>query len=98
MLKKPFLPSLFQIDKGQMAIGVSGDSPQAEKLRSLLNESEMNANEQQRVKVAFAEGYLAGHGQNQPVRAKKWYKVVQQIIIFGIFIGVLISFIGVYKC
>lgn len=89
--------SNFQIDKLQTS-GSGAESPQVEKLRSLLNEGEMSTGEQQRIKVAFAEGYLAGHGHNYPVRTKKWYKVIQQVVMFGLFLGVLISLFGVYKC
>lgn len=84
-------PPVYQINKVQVP-GSGTEPPQVEKLRSLLNEGQMSTGEQQRVKVAFAEGYLAGHGQNYPVRTKKWYKVIQQIVMFGIFVGVLISF------
>ncbi|XP_012251729.2 ATP-dependent zinc metalloprotease YME1L isoform X2 [Athalia rosae] len=84
-------PPVLQFEKlGVLANGV--ETPQVEKLRSMLTEGEMSPSEQQRIKVAFAEGYLAGHGQNYPVRTRKWYKVIQQIFIFGLLLGVLGSF------
>ncbi|XP_023288984.1 ATP-dependent zinc metalloprotease YME1 homolog isoform X2 [Orussus abietinus] len=65
------------------------DYPELEKVRNMLNDAELPAEEQQRVKVAFAEGYLAGYGgksKNIFIRALKG-------INYGIMIGLVCSIV-----
>jgi hypothetical protein len=54
----------------------------------------MSTEEQHRVKVAFAEGYLAGSGQKAPGRTMKWLKVIQQLLTIVIFLVIFVSFMG----
>ncbi|XP_015597301.1 ATP-dependent zinc metalloprotease YME1 homolog isoform X1 [Cephus cinctus] len=81
-----------QEDRG-MITGASSEHA-VEKLRTLLSDHEMSTDEQQRVKVAFAEGYMAGHGKKTPDRTLKWLKVVQHVVMIGIFLTVFISFMA----
>jgi hypothetical protein len=46
------------------------------------------------MKVAFAEGYLAGSGQKAPGRTMKWLKVIQQLLTIVIFLAIFVSFMG----
>jgi hypothetical protein len=60
----------------------------------LITDEAMSAEEQQRVKVAFAEGYLAGSGQKAPGRTMKWLKIIQQLLTIVIFLAIFVSFMG----
>uniref|UniRef100_A0AAG5D855 AAA+ ATPase domain-containing protein n=1 Tax=Anopheles atroparvus TaxID=41427 RepID=A0AAG5D855_ANOAO len=72
-------------------------SPQAhgEPLNKLLADDPALSDEQrQRLKIAFAEGYLtASHpdGQNRSSKAMKYLKFFQQLLIIVVFIGIFIS-------
>lgn len=73
------------------------DQTNLENLKTLLNDREMTKDEKQRMKVAFAEGYLAGNGRKAPGRTFRWLKVLQQVVLIGITFVVLISIMGVYN-
>jgi hypothetical protein len=60
----------------------------------LITDEAISAEEQQRVKVAFAEGYLAGSGQKAPGRTMKWLKIIQQLLTIVIFLAIFVSFMG----
>jgi hypothetical protein len=46
------------------------------------------------MKVAFAEGYLAGSGQRTPGRTMRWLKIIQQLLTIVIFLAIFLSFMG----
>jgi len=50
--------------------------------------------QQQSIKVAFAEGYLAAENRRTPSRAMKWLRVTQQLLTIFLFLGVIISLMG----
>jgi ATP-dependent metalloprotease len=60
----------------------------------LIADETLSAEERQRMKVAFAEGYLAGSGQRTPGRTLKWLKIIQQLLTIVIFLALFISFMG----
>jgi len=60
----------------------------------LIADETLSAEEQQRVKVAFAEGYVAGSGHRTPGRTLKWLKIIQQLLTIVIFLALFISFMG----
>jgi hypothetical protein len=60
----------------------------------LIADETLSVEEQQRVKVAFAEGYVAGSGQKTPGRTLKWLKIIQQLLTIVIFLALFISFMG----
>ena len=60
----------------------------------LIADETLSTEEQQRVKVAFAEGYVAGSGQRAPGRTLKWLKIIQQLLTIVIFLALFISFMG----
>ncbi|XP_052863848.1 ATP-dependent zinc metalloprotease YME1L isoform X2 [Anopheles cruzii] len=72
-------------------------SPQAhgEPLSKLLeNDPSLSDEQRQRLKIAFAEGYLtASHPdqQNRSSKAMKYLKFFQQLLIIVVFIGIFIS-------
>ncbi|XP_059470518.1 ATP-dependent zinc metalloprotease YME1L [Neocloeon triangulifer] len=47
--------------------------------------------QQQSIKIAFAEGYLAADNKKTPGRTMKWLKVTQQLLTIFLFLGVIIS-------
>ncbi|KAF4519110.1 hypothetical protein B566_EDAN010532 [Ephemera danica] len=50
-----------------------------------------NPEEQQKIKVAFAEGYLAAEVRRTPGRTMRWLKVTQQLLTILLFLGVIVS-------
>jgi hypothetical protein len=60
----------------------------------LITDETLSKEEQQRMKVAFAEGYLAGSGQRTPGRTMKWLRIIQQLLTIVIFLAIFISFMG----
>jgi hypothetical protein len=50
--------------------------------------------EQQKMKVAFAEGYIAGNGQRTPGRTMKWLKMIQQMLTIVLFLAIFVSLMG----
>jgi uncharacterized protein (DUF486 family) len=60
----------------------------------LITDETLSIEEQQRMKVAFAEGYLAGSGQKTPGRTMKWLKIIQQLLTIVIFLAIFMSFMG----
>lgn len=75
----------------------SAETLQNESLSKLLNQadiSNLNTEQKQQLKVAFAEGYLAAnHPDNEKKggRAMKLLKVFQQLLVTAVFIGIFIS-------
>lgn len=67
---------------------------QTEKLKVLMLDPNMSQDEQQRIKIAFAEGYLAADGHKVPGRTMKWLKVIQQLLTIVIFLAIFISFMA----
>ncbi|XP_053677327.1 ATP-dependent zinc metalloprotease YME1L isoform X2 [Anopheles nili] len=72
-----------------------GTPAQGEPLNKLLTDDPSLSDEQrQRLKIAFAEGYLtASHPdqQNRSSKAMKYLKFFQQLLIIVVFIGIFIS-------
>ncbi|XP_049853116.1 ATP-dependent zinc metalloprotease YME1L-like [Schistocerca gregaria] len=64
---------------------------ETERLKGLISSDSLSPEEQQRMKVAFAEGYLAGNGVRSPGRTMKWLKVIQQLLMITIFLAIFIS-------
>lgn len=56
----------------------------------------MSADEQRRVRVAFAEGYLAGQSIKsiEPSKSNRWMKIFQQFVFNMLFIAVLVMLMG----
>ncbi|XP_055596416.1 ATP-dependent zinc metalloprotease YME1L isoform X2 [Uranotaenia lowii] len=64
------------------------------KLVSDVNDPNLSEEQRQRLKVAFAEGYLtATHPEhaNRSGKAMRYLKVLQQLLIIALFIGIFIS-------
>lgn len=69
-----------------------------ENLRNILNDTNLSIDDKKRVKVAFAEGYIAGHDRKAPGRGFKWLRLIQQVTMTAVAFVVLMSIMGVYKC
>lgn len=84
-------------------IGLKDDKPKLieradiENLKNILTAEELTSNEKQRVKVAFAEGYIAGNDKKSSGRGFKWMKFIQQLIFTVVAFTILISLAGVYQ-
>lgn len=63
----------------------------------MISDESLTAEEQQRLKIAFAEGYLAADGQKAPGKTMKWLKIIQQLVTTVIFMGIFLFFMGKYK-
>ncbi|XP_050296248.1 ATP-dependent zinc metalloprotease YME1L [Anthonomus grandis grandis] len=72
------------------SVGVT-DSEQLKKLLS-SEESLLSETERQRLKIAFAEGYLVGNsGSGKAGKASKYFRVVQQVLTIAIFLAIVVS-------
>ncbi|XP_023708046.1 ATP-dependent zinc metalloprotease YME1L isoform X2 [Cryptotermes secundus] len=76
------------------SVGKVGSFNQPEVEAEKLKDETMSTEEQHRMKVAFAEGYLEGSGQKAPGRTMKWLKVIQQLLIIVIFLAIFVSFMA----
>uniref|UniRef100_A0A6M2DH48 Putative atp-dependent zinc metalloprotease yme1 protein isoform x2 n=1 Tax=Xenopsylla cheopis TaxID=163159 RepID=A0A6M2DH48_XENCH len=80
------------------AIGLNSKSDhtiQSENLTRLLQLEDSNmSNDQHKIKVAFAEGYLAGSGPggpNKTSKTKMYLKLFQQLLTITIFLAIFVS-------
>ncbi|KAL3285486.1 hypothetical protein HHI36_000018 [Cryptolaemus montrouzieri] len=64
-----------------------------ERLKNILSNEAQNMTDQEkeRLKIAFAEGYLLGNNPNKSGKAAKYFKVVQQVLTVAIFFAIVIS-------
>ncbi|XP_071450730.1 ATP-dependent zinc metalloprotease YME1L [Hetaerina americana] len=67
---------------------------QTDKIKVLMLDPNISPEDQQKLKIAFAEGYLAADGQRVPGRTMKWLKVIQQLLTIVIFLAIFISFMA----
>lgn len=67
--------------------------PNSERLKSLLTNNEsLSESEKDRIKIAFAEGYLMGNNANLKAgKAGKYFKIVQQVLTIVIFVAIVVS-------
>lgn len=66
----------------------------AEQLKKILSsqESGLTEGEKQRIKIAFAEGYLLGNSSGgKSGKASKYFRVVQQVLTIAIFLAIVVS-------
>lgn len=75
-------------------ISASLQGGEVERLKGIVADETLHPEEQQRMKLAFAEGYLAGTGQRVPGRTMKWLKIVQQLLTIVIFLAIFVSFMA----
>lgn len=72
---------------------VNVDSPMSnERFKQILSQEEANMTEaeKQRMKIAFAEGYLLGNNPKAG-KAARYFKVVQQVLTIAIFLAIVVS-------
>lgn len=66
-----------------------------ERLKQMLSHDDPTITdlEKQRIKIAFAEGYVAGNHPNagKTSRASRYFKVVQQVLTVVIFLAIVVS-------
>lgn len=62
------------------------------KIKQMLSSEEItNDSEKQRIKIAFAEGYLLGTTGNRGSKAARYFKIFQQVLTIVIFLAIVIS-------
>lgn len=63
-----------------------------DRFKQILSQDEANMTEaeKQRIKVAFAEGYLLGNNPKAG-KAARYFKVVQQVLTIAIFLAIVVS-------
>ena len=70
---------------------LTSDSDQLKKLLAAENGS-ISDGEKQRVKVAFAEGYLVGNtNASKSGKGARYFRVIQQVLTIAIFLAIVIS-------
>ncbi|XP_033208293.1 ATP-dependent zinc metalloprotease YME1L isoform X2 [Belonocnema kinseyi] len=74
-----------QQDKGG-ALNLSRDH-EFQALKSVMKRGEATPDD--RVKLAFAEGYLEGHSRKSPERFLSWIRALQSIISFSLFLFII---------
>ncbi|KAK9883951.1 hypothetical protein WA026_004889 [Henosepilachna vigintioctopunctata] len=64
-----------------------------ERLNNILSTEGQNMTdkEKERLKIAFAEGYLLGNNPNKSGKAAKYFKIIQQLLTVAIFFAIIIS-------
>lgn len=66
----------------------------AEQLKKILSteESGLSEGERQRLKIAFAEGYMSANTNGgKSGKASKYFRVVQQVLTIGLFLAIVIT-------
>ncbi|XP_046682921.1 ATP-dependent zinc metalloprotease YME1L-like isoform X3 [Homalodisca vitripennis] len=62
-----------------------------DKMKTMMADEGLSLEDQQKIKVAFAEGYVAGQGSKNPSKTVKWLKVLQHVLTIILFFGIFIS-------
>lgn len=73
-------------------VNVDTTTVTSERFKQIMSQEEGNMSEaeRQRVKVAFAEGYLLGNNPKAG-KAARYFKVVQQVLTIAIFLAIVVS-------
>ncbi|KAJ9590029.1 hypothetical protein L9F63_016845, partial [Diploptera punctata] len=66
----------------------------AEKIKAMIADESLTTEEQQRMKVAFAEGYLAGTGQRPTGWTRKCLNIIQQMLTIVVLFVIFVSFMA----
>ncbi|XP_054280074.1 ATP-dependent zinc metalloprotease YME1L-like isoform X2 [Macrosteles quadrilineatus] len=66
-------------------------SAELDRMKTMMADEGLSLEEQQKIKVAFAEGYLACHGNKNQSKTVKWLKVLQHVLTIILFFGIFVS-------
>ncbi|XP_055706966.1 ATP-dependent zinc metalloprotease YME1L isoform X4 [Phlebotomus papatasi] len=82
-----------RMDTAHVPVSAASGSETLSKLLQKVDETGLNGEQKQRLKVAFAEGYLAANSADgaKGSRTMKYLKVLQQIVIIIVFLGIFFS-------
>lgn len=71
----------------------SNATSNSERMKNILGSDDptITENEKQRIKIAFAEGYLLGNTNPRTGKATKYFRLVQQILTAIIFMAIIMS-------
>jgi hypothetical protein len=59
-------------------------------------QSTPTADEQQKVKIAFAEGYVAASGEPKPKERPSLFKAIRVLLFYGILIMIILNIISAF--
>ncbi|KAL1140406.1 hypothetical protein AAG570_000338 [Ranatra chinensis] len=79
------------LDKNTAISQSSFEPDQTTMKEGLLATENLTSTEQQRVKVAFAEGYMAGQSNKTVGRSGRWLKLIQQLLTIVLFLAIFVS-------
>ncbi|XP_054162272.1 ATP-dependent zinc metalloprotease YME1L-like [Oppia nitens] len=82
------LGSIFGINKEKSV------SPENDKMKEFLNEENMTINEKDKLKIAFAEGYLAAEPRSKTSSKLKVFTIFRDLMGIVLIIAILFSFMG----
>jgi ATP-dependent metalloprotease len=76
-------------------IKLFSENERYDKLKGILTDPGLSDAEQEKMKVAFAEGYLAaGDPTRAQSRASRWLRAFQQLLVIIVFMAILVSLMG----
>lgn len=78
----------------KIPLGSVGGASDAEQLKKLLTTDDPSVTEtdRQRIKIAFAEGYLLGNNNaGKSGKASRYFRVMQQVLTIAIFLAIVVS-------
>lgn len=78
----------------KIPLGSVGGASDAEQLKKLLTTDDPSITEtdRQRIKIAFAEGYLLGNNNaGKSGKASRYFRVMQQVLTIAIFLAIVVS-------
>lgn len=70
------------------------EAEQSEKLKVILTDNNLTVNDQQKLKVAFAEGYLASDGRGRPGTKLRIFNIFRDLLGIILILAILFSFMG----
>lgn len=67
---------------------------ETEKIKTLLNDETLTTEEKQRLKVAFAEGYVAADPKSTASKKLRLFNIIRDLLGIILIIAILVSFMG----
>lgn len=71
-----------------------GEAEKSERLKTMLSEENLSTEDQQKLKVAFAEGYLSADVKGRPGSKMKLFNVFRDLLGIILIIAILFTFMG----
>jgi hypothetical protein len=93
-VKDKFFPGKETTSSGVGTGGTAGGTMSSDKLKTMV--ADLPQNEADKLKIAFAEGYMSGTGgaPGEKGRTYRWLRTLQQILAIAVFTAILASLMG----